>query len=411
MKELIFTGLDVGSSMIHVVVGQLDAEGKMQIIGGASHPSDGINKGSVVSVEDAVASISKCLEKAERMIGRPIDNAVVGISGINIKTQDGRGVIAVTKADGEISEDEVERVLDAARTVVTPINYEILHNIPIRYNVDDQKGIKDPVGMSGNRLEVESLIIESLTVHNKNLTKAIFRAGLDITDLVYNGLAIAGSVLDKRQKELGVAVVDLGASTTTITVYEEGTLILTKVLPIGAGHITNDIAVCLRVQVDLAEKIKLFYGTALPAEVDKKEEINLAEIDERETDSIMKKELANVIEARVEEIFKLIDQELQIIGRSGKLPAGIVLTGGGAKLNGIIEVAKKQFRLPVSIGTPQRVSRVIDKVDDPSFVTATGLVLWGNDHENYSGPGIFGKLSGFSGGATRKIKKWFKSLT
>lgn len=410
MKEQIFTGLDIGSSMIHIAVGQINAEGEMQIIGGASHPSDGINKGSVVSVEDAIASISKCLEKAERMIGQPINDGIVGVAGINTKTQSSRGVVAITRSKGDISVDDVDRALDAAQTAITPINYEILHNIPICYNVDGQS-IKDPVGMSGTRLEVESLIIESLVAQTTNLTKAVFRTGVNVSgQLIYSGLAATEAALDKRQKELGVAVVDIGATTTILTVYEEGNIILTKVLPIGAGYITNDIAVCLRVQVDLAEKIKLFYGTALPAEVDKKDEINLSEIDENETESIMKKELASIIEARVEEIFNLVDSELQIISRSGKLPAGIVLVGGGAKLKGIVEVAKRQFRLPVIIGRPNNVSVAIDKINDPSFVTAVGLVLCGS-HNKQSGQGVFRSVSGAIGQTTQKIKNLFKSLT
>lgn len=408
MKKKIITGLDIGSTTIRLVAGQLNSEGRLHIIGGAEHPAEGISKGTIISVEDAVASISKCLDKAERMIGFPIEHAFVGISGTHIISQESKGIIAVSRADGEIRESDVQRAIEAAQTVATPLNYEILHVIPKSFIVDDQIGIKDPIGMTGVRLEVEAKIIEGLSVQIRNLNKCVLRAGLDIDELVFSILASSDLVANKRQKDLGVAVVNIGGNTTSVAVFEEGDLLLSKVLPIGSAHITNDIAIGLRVSIDLAEKIKLTYGSALPKEVSKKEMIDLSELDESENESVPKKNIAEFIEARTEEIFRMVDKELKEIGKSGKLPAGVILTGGGAKLNGLVEVAKKEFRLPVSLGYPQNIVAVIDKISDSGFTSALGLVLWGSQRE--SGQDKFLSSLFHLPTLIRKLKDWIKSL-
>lgn len=410
-RETVITGLDLGSTNIRVAVGSPTEDGQLQILGAAEHPGDGISKGTVTSIEEAVSSISGCLEKAERMTGIPVERAFVGINGTHIASQESHGVVAVAKADGEIREEDVERVLEAAQAVSTPPNYEILHVVPRSFTVDNQKGIRDPIGMTGIRIEVDAQIIQGLTAQIKNLTKCIYRTGVDIDDLVLGPLAAAEAVLTKRQKELGVALVNFGAATTGLVVFEEGDVVHTAVLPVGAGHVTNDIAIGLRTSIDLAERIKMEYGTCLPDEVNKREEINLEEFQRGESGIVSRKHVAEIIQARVEEIFKMLDRELQKIDRSGLLPAGVVLTGGGAKLTGIVDVAKQEFRLPASIGTPHGLLTAVDKVNEPEFTTAVGLVAWGASLvEKEGGRGSIASRFSSVAEVSGKMKKWFKSL-
>ena len=411
-KDDVITGLDIGSTTIRVAVGQINPhDNDLHIIGAAEHPAEGINKGVVTSIEDAVSSISGAFDKVERMTGIPTERAFVSVNGGHIISQDSHGVVAVSKADGEVREEDVTRVIEAAQTVATPPNYEILHVIPRQFTVDNQSGIKDPVGMTGIKLEVDAQIILGLVSQVKNLTKCVYRTGTDIQDLVLGVLAASEAVLTKRQKELGVALVNLGGLTTSVMVFEEGDVIHTKILPVGAGHITNDIAIGLRTSVDVAEVIKTEYGTSDSSDVNKHEEIDLKDIDPNENGRVSRKEVAEIIEARLEEIFSMVNKELKNIDRHGMLPAGVVLTGGGAKLNGIIDTAKKQFYLPATVGMPRSFKTAIDKIQDPVFATALGLVMWGES--------LTGNSSGFGSGlprfsavsdATSKMQKWFKSL-
>ncbi|MBI4653088.1 cell division protein FtsA [Candidatus Kuenenbacteria bacterium] len=410
MQREIITGIDVGSSNIRAVIGQFDVNGQIQIIGAAESLSNGINRGVITSIDDAVSSVTSVLEKVERITGLPVERVFVGISGSHIISQPSHGVIAVAKANGEIQEDDVERVIHAAQTVVTPPNYEILHIIPQTFTIDRQTGIKDPIGMTGIRLEVEAQIIEGLSSSIKNLTKCIYRAGVEIDDLVFSILATSEAVLNKRQKELGVAIINLGGATTSFIIFEEGDLITCGVLPIGSNHITVDIAIGLRISIDIAEKIKLAYGSALPHQFKKEEKINLSEFNENEKETVSKKYIADIIEARVEEIFKMINAEFKKVNRDGKLPSGVVLTGGGAKLPGIIELAKKEFRLPASIEFSQEnFFTAVDKINEPEFSTALGLVLWGiqaqQKHSKFSFLNFLNPKQIFS-----KITKWIKSF-
>ena len=366
----------------------------------------------MTSVEDAVSSISGALERVERMVGRPIEHAWIGISGSHIIAQESRGVVAVSKTDGEIRAEDVERVIEAARAVATPPNYEILHVIPKSFTVDSQTGIKDPIGMTGIRLEVETQIVQGLTSQIKNLTKCIYRTGIDIDDLVLAILASAESVLSPRQKELGAVVINIGGATTSLAVFEDNDVLHTAVLPMGSGYITNDIALGLRISIDTAEKIKVREGSALPSEFKKQDDIPYAEIDGTEDGTFSKKAVAEIIEARVEEIMEAVDRELKKIGKSGMLPAGAVITGGGASLDGLVEIAKRVLRLPASLGYPQELISNIDKVSEASFATAVGLVLWGAQLE-VRRPRL-GRFNLPQLGANTKtveqLRGWFKSL-
>jgi len=411
-EQEIIAGLDIGSTAIRMAVGQyVGNQEKIHIIGSAEVGAEGISKGVISSIEDAVSSISACLEKAERMVGLPIESAWVGISGSHIISQESRGVVAVARSDGEISEDDIERAIEAARTVATPQNYEILHVIPKSFTVDGQAGIKDPLGMTGVRLEVDTQIIQGLTSQIKNLTKAVYRPGINIEDLVLSILATAEAVLTNRQKELGVAIVNIGGATTSLAVFEEGDILHTAVLPIGSDHITSDVAIGLRIPIDTAEKIKLEYGTATSEGVGKRDEIDIGILEGKESNFVSKKYIAEITEARVEEIFEKIDGELKKIDRSGKLPAGVVLTGGGSKLFGMEEAAKLRLRLPAALGQPLNITSAIDKVNDPAFSTALGLVVWGSQMRGRNQGGGLGKwfnlVPGFKGLAG-KFKKIFK---
>lgn len=417
MPEEIFTGLDVGTYAIRVAVGKLvpSPEGGEQIhmIGAVEVPSSGISKGTITNLEDAVSSISRALEQAERITGVPLNKAWVGINGAHIISQESRGVIGVGRSDGEIRDEDVERAIEAARTVATPTNYEIIHVIPKSFTVDGQRGVKDPVGMNGIRLEVDAIIIQGLGSQIKNLTKAIYRTGMDIEDLVFGVLATAEAVVSDRQKELGVCVVNIGAATTNVVVYEEGDVLHTAVLPIGSDHITSDIAIGLRTSIEVAEQVKLHYSTSIPSEVDKKEEINLGELGAPEDEIVGRRFVADITEARVQEIFEHVDRELKKIDRSGMLPAGVILTGGGSKLSGMMEAAKSYLRLPVSLGTPIGVTSVIDRVNDPSMSTSIGLVLWGRHIRGVGGNSGFGNMFSKFGNVenlTSGIKKIFQSL-
>ncbi len=410
-KDEIIVGLDVGSSVVRVIIGQVSPdEEKPHIIGVGMAPAAGIRRGVVVDVEEAVGSISTALEKAERITGIPIESAYISIGGAHIESQLSRGVIAVSRADGEIGEDDVTRVIEAAQAITLPTNHEILHVVPKNFVVDDQEGIKDPVGMSGVRLEVEAHIVQGASSFIKNLTKCIYRAGVDIDDLVLAPLAAAEAVLTRRQKELGVVLVDIGAGTTGLTVYEEGDLLHTKVLPVGSEHITNDLAIGLRTSVDVAEKVKLEYGTASPSAITDSEQVDLSKIDQNEEQVINRREIAEVIEARLAEIFSLVDKELKKVGKSGQLPSGAVLTGGGAKIPEIVDLAKEELRLPAQIGMPEEVPVAVDKIDDPAFATAVGLVLWGMGAENKSASFALGGIQNSVGDTVGKMKKWFKTF-
>ncbi len=411
-KEKIFVGLDIGSTTIRVIVGKQESElGTPSIIGVGEAPSSGIRRGVIVDIDEAVSSISEALEKAERMTGLTIDHAVVSVGGAQISSQESHGVIAVARADGEITENDVVRVVDASQAISIPANREILHVIPKNFTVDGQTGIKDPVGMSGIRLEVDTQIIQASVPFIKNLTKCILQAGLEIDDLVLAPLAAAQACLTKKQKELGVVLIDLGGGTTGIVVFEEGDLVTSTILPVGSMHVTNDLAIGLRTSVDTAEKVKLQYGQAEAREVKKDIDVDLSKIDKQEEGRVGSKHIAEIIEARCEEILDLVNKELKRIGKDGQLPAGAILTGGGAKLPGIVELAKKHLRLPVSIGQPGQVTTVIDRVDDPSFATAVGLVSWANEFLLGSTRTVnkFARKV-LENDTVNKMRKWFKSF-
>lgn len=412
----LIVGLDIGSAMIRMAVGQMVPSGErgemeLHIVGATEVPAEGVRKGIVVNIEDTVSSISACLEKLERSIGVPVDNVWLGIPGISALAQVSKGVVAVSKADNEITRADIERGIDSVRTITAPLNYSILHILPQLFSVDGQSGIKDPIGMTGVRLELDALVILALTSQVGNFTRSVHRAGLEINNVVLSPLAVAGAVLPSRQKELGAAVLNLGGSSSSLSVYEEGNLLHTVVFPIGSENITSDIAIVLRTSIDIAERVKVEAGHCFAETVSKKEDLDLYDFGASAHEIIKRFFLAQIIEARVEDILQKIDQELKKIQRSGLLPGGVIVTGGGAKLPGILEMIKKTLRLPVVLGLPINIMSATDKINDLGFSTAIGLVKWGsyNVTQHFSSRSSF-NLSAVAGNIFGKLKKGFETL-
>lgn len=407
-KQSVVLGLDISTSKVAACAGAYQ-EGTIDIIGVAKVPNNGFRKGMVADIEEVVSAISACLEETERMAGVPLNSAYLGIGGTHITSTTSKGVIAVSRADGEISTSDVERVVEAARAVAMPPNREILHVVPKSFTIDGEEGIKEPVGMTGIRLEVETQVIGGSTSAIKNLTKCATQAGLQINDLIFSPLATAKALLSKKQKEIGVMLVDFGAATTDIAVFEEGDILHCKVLPIGSMHITNDIAIGLRTSLEVAEKIKLKYATAIIDKVRDSEKIDLSNFDPGEEEKVSKKYVAEIIDARLTELFSMIKDELKKIGKDGMLPAGIVFTGGGAKLEGLIDYTKEYLRLPAQIGYPMlEISGMVDKLDDPVYTTSVGLMLYALESGNMNEESKWnlGKLSGVAD----KAKSIFKQF-
>lgn len=413
-KENIVVGIDIGTSNVRTVIAQSFSDVEIpRIIGVGMVPSSGIRRGSISDIEEVVKNINESVEEAERMAGITVKNANVNIGGTDIDFQVSKGVVAVGRADGEVTEDDLERVIVEAQNVALPLNKEIIYVIPQNYRLDDHENIKDPLGMKGVRLEMNSLLIECSSIQVRNLTKCIHQSGIDINDVILEPLAASTAVLSKKQKELGVILINIGGGTTSIAVFEDGDLIHTAVLPVGAGHITNDIAIGLRTSIEVAEKVKLEFGNAIPEEISKKEEIDLSEVDSRETGFVSRHHIAEIIEARLEEIFGMIDKELKKIDKSGLLPAGAVITGGGAKLPQIVDLAKNSLGLPAQIGFPINLGGMMNKVDDPSFSTVIGLLVWSETQGMNSQKGTRGVLGGISNtteDTVKKIKKWMEKF-
>jgi cell division protein FtsA len=378
-------GIDVGTTKVVTLVGEVGADDHVNILGVGLTPSKGIRKGIVVNVEEAVTSIVASVEKAERLSGYRIGSSFVGLAGGHIQSLNSRGVVAVPRADREITPADLARALDAARAIAIPTQREIIHVIPRSYIVDGQEGIRDPVGLSGFRLEVETHIVTGAVTAIQNLIKCIQRAGVEIDDLVLQPLASSEAVLTDAEKEMGVILVDCGGGTTDVAIFVDGSIWHSVVLPVGGNHISNDIAIVLRTPFDVAEYLKIKHGQARPRPEAAEEGEKGEQDDQIETESFtgMKRRtvsrtlLHQVIEARVEEIFQMLRAEVRRVGYEGLLPAGVVLTGGTALLPGIEEVARSVLNLPVRIGVPTRLGGLADTIDSPAYATSVGLVRWG----------------------------------
>jgi cell division protein FtsA len=407
-KPRIVASLDIGNSKIRTIIGVKDEDAPLiNVIGVGVAPSTGLRKGAVIDVEETINSITASLEDAERMAGEPVNRVFLGIGGNHIDSINSKGVIAISQGENEISEDDVDRVLEAAQAVTMPSNRRVLRIIPKNFTVDEQKGIKYPVGMTGIRMEVETHIITGFEPVVKNLEKCVLQSGVDIDDIIPTCLAPAEAVLSKRQKELGVAVVDIGCGGTSVTVFEDGAMLYTSMIPVGGENVTNDIAIGLRTSIDTAEKIKIEYGSVIPEDVNDRETIDLSLMSKIDTHVISKKYMVEIIQARYHEIFLMVKDELAKIHRDGMLPAGAILTGAGAKIPGVIDLARETLNLPAQIGFPQNYDGVVDKIDDPAYATAIGLLIWGSRFESRHHMGLKGinLKKGFS-----NAKSWLKNL-
>ncbi|PIR42062.1 MAG: cell division protein FtsA [Candidatus Yanofskybacteria bacterium CG10_big_fil_rev_8_21_14_0_10_37_15] len=405
-RPYLISGIDIGNSQVKVVISKINRDDlAMEIIGMGSAPSNGLRKGMVVDMEETIDNIRTAVQRAEAMAGASVKRAYLAVNGLHIKNQISKGVIAVSRADNEISQNDIDRVIQAASVVSLPVNREIIHVIARNFIVDGVENVKNPLGMKGVRLEAEVFIIEGLSPYLRNIAKCVNENNIEVAGLVFAPLAASLSVLDKNQKEYGVLSLDFGGGTSTLTVFEEADLIHSMVLPVGSKHITADLAVALRTSMDIAERIKIEHGTTSEnLDLRKRENLDLSELVGEQNFLWPKKQLANVIDARAHELLDLVSAELKKISK-GMLPAGVVLSGGGANLPGIVSLVKDKLRLPVRLAS---FRGSLDNQNDPSFSVAAGLVLWGMEEEIGS---VRGKSISVSNNEfLRKIGKWFKNF-
>jgi len=383
--ENIIAGLDIGTTKICCIIGEARDEKEVDIIGIGTHPSRGLRKGVVVNIESTVESIKGAVEEAELMAGCEIDSVYVGIAGGHIKGFNSHGVIAVKNK--EVSQFDIDRVLEAAQAVAIPPDREVIHIIPQEYILDEQEGIREPLGMSGVRLEAKVHIVTGAVTSAQNIVRSVNKAGLEVKDIVLEPLASSDAVLDRDEKELGVAMVDIGGGTSDLAIFFEESIKHTSVLAIGGNHITNDIAIGLRTPQAEAEKIKKTYGCAMTALVRKDDTIEVPSTGGRESRILSRQILSEIIEPRVEEMFHLIKREVEISGFSDLIASGVVLTGGAASMEGITDLAEKIFKLPVRRGFPKGIGGLVDVVSSPMYATSVGLILFGlKNHQHGKKP-------------------------
>ncbi len=397
-------GLDIGTKKVAVIIGEITAERKVEIIGIGTAESRGLRKGVVVNLEATTAAIKKAQEEAELMAGVEIESAYVGISGAHIKSFNSRGVIAVSGKNREITREDIRRVIDQSKAVSIPPDREIIHVIPQEFIVDEQDGIKAPLGMSGIKLEVNVHIVTSAITSVQNLRTCVERAEIEIEQVVLNQIATSASVLTHDEKELGVGLVDIGAGTTEVAIFERGSLWYTSIIPIGGDNFTNDIAVGLRTPIPEAEKIKKKFGCVSAPNLDAQETIEVPSVGRGRKPRVLSRQiLADIIQPRAEEIFRLVDGDIKRMGYEKSLNSGVVLTGGTALLEGLEEVAEEIFDLPVRRGEPTGVGGLVDRVSTPDFATSVGLILYGFDRWQEQGMAPDKKK-----GLWARVHDWFK---
>ena len=399
-KANIIVGLDIGTTKTCAVVGELTDQG-IDIIGIGSSPSEGLRRGVVVNIDSTVEAIKKAVEEAEKISGNQIRSVYVGIAGGHIKGQNSLGIIAVKGR--EVDEEDVQRAVEASKAIAIPLDREILHTLPQSYIVDDQDGIRDPIGMSGVRLEAKVHIVTGASASIQNIAKSVSRVGLDIEEIVLEQLASSEAVLSSDEKDLGVAMLDIGGGTTDIAVFSEGSIKHTAVLPVGGNYVTSDIATGLRTPAGEAEKLKIKYGCAYSPLIPKDEAIEVPSVGGREPREVSRQILGRIIEPRMEEILSLAQKEIVRSGYEELMAAGVVLTGGTSIMEGAPELAEQVFNLPVRRGQPTGIGGLTDIVNSPMYATGVGLVLYGSKHiaRDYKRDG--GSLGKWFQG----IKKWF----
>ncbi|MAZ44605.1 MAG: cell division protein FtsA [Legionellales bacterium] len=404
-KNLI-VGLDIGTSKVVAIVGEVTYDGTIDVIGIGSHPSRGLKKGVVVNIESTVQSIQRAIEEAELMAGCEIHSVYAGIAGSHIHSMNSHGIVAIR--DSEVTQTDIDRVIDAAKAVAIPADQKILHILPQEFIIDKQFGIREPIGMSGVRLEAKVHMVTGAVSAAQNIVKCVRRCGLEVDDIILEQLASSYSVLTDDEKELGVCLVDIGGGTTDIAVFIEGSIRHTATIPIAGDQVTNDIAVALRTPMQSAESLKIKHACALTEMVDVDDLIEVPSVADRAPRRLSRVTLAEVVEPRYEELFVLIQAELRRQGLEEMLGSGIVLTGGSSKMEGVVDLAEGVFQLPVRLGVPRFVTGLVDVVANPIYATAVGLLMYGHraqrDQQHVDG---LVSASPFAG-AWRKMRRWLQ---
>jgi cell division protein FtsA len=403
-KNLI-VGLDIGTSKVVAIVGEINDDGDIEVVGIGSHPSRGLKKGVVVNIESTVHSIQRAVEEAELMAGCDIHSVYTGIAGSHVRSLNSHGIVGIR--DSEVSAGDVDRVIDAARAVAIPADQKILHILPQEYVIDGQEGIREPVGMSGVRLEAKVHMVTGAESAAQNIVKCVQRCGLEVDDIVLEQLASSYSVLTEDEKELGSCIVDIGGGTTDIAVFLHGAIQHTAVIPIAGDQVTNDIAVSMRTPTQYAEEIKIKYACALSQLANPDETIEVPSVGERPPRRLARQTLAEIVEPRYEELFGLIRDELRRSGFEELIAAGIVITGGSAKMEGAVELAEEVFHMPVRLGSPQYVGGLKEVIRNPIHATGVGLLLYG--YENLMRRGRRATpVSGSVSDVWNRMKAWFQ---
>ena len=395
-------GLDIGTNKVAAIVAEVTADRELEIIGIGSHQSRGLKKGVVVNIESTVQSIQRAVEEAELMAGCQIDSVYAGIAGSHIRSINSHGIVAIR--DREVLQQDVDRVIDAAKAMAIPADQKILHIIPQEFVIDSQEGVKEPLGMSGVRLEAKVHLVTCAVNAAQNIEKCIERCGLRVNDIILEQLASSYSVLTDDERDLGVCLVDIGGGTTDIAVFTDGAIRHTVVIPIAGDQVTNDIAMALRTPTQNAEEIKIKYACALTQLARPDETIKVPGVGDKPARELSRQALAEVVEPRYDELFTLIQAELRRSGFEDLIAAGIVLTGGASKMEGVIELAEEIFHMPVSLGSPRNVAGLKDIVKNPVYATGVGLLQYGMQQEEEQpkrGSGLR------PGGAFGRLKKWF----
>lgn len=407
-RQQIICGIDVGNSAVKTVIAELNRETlRPQIIGVGSSPSNGLRRGVIFDMEETINNIRDSVNQAESMAGQRVKHTYVSLNGLHIRTQLSQGVIVVSRADNEITQNDIDRVIDAASTISLPPNREIIHAIPKTFLIDGQERVKNPLGMKGVRLEAEVLLIDGLSPYIRNLAKCISANDIEVIEFVFAPLALSKSILDKFQREHGVLSIDFGGGVSSLALFHEGDLVHTAILPVGSRHITNDIAVAFRTSMDKAEEIKCKHGFTGP-ENNKRDSVDLSDFLGEKEFVVPKKQIAKIIDYRIYELFDLISNEMKKLPRNYLLPAGVVLAGGGSNLEGFPAFVKNKLKLSVNVGGDYFLDGVSDRVSDPAFAVAVGLVAWGSEIEF---PTNKSALTGhFPSANFKKAAKWFKNF-
>ncbi len=401
-KDLM-VGIDIGTSKVVTIVGEVMSDGKLNIIGLGSHPSQGLKRGVVVNIESTVQSIQRAVEEAELMAGCQIYSAYTGIAGSHIRSINSHGIVAIR--DQEVTQMDVDRVIDAAKAVAIPADQKILHILPQEFIIDNQDSIREPIGMSGVRLEAKVHIVTGAVNAAQNIVKCLKRCGLTVSDIVLEQFASSQSILSDDEKELGVCLIDIGGGTTDIAVFTEGFIRHTAAIPLAGDQVTNDLAIALRTPVRNAEEIKIKYACACQDFADEDTMIDIPAMGDRPGRQVTKRFIAEVVEARYEELFTLAAAELRRSGFADSVVAGIVLTGGASKVEGAAELAERIFKMPVRVGAPHQVTGLMNVVNNPIYATGVGLLMYGmrsarNQREGLSQPSIKTLWS--------RMKDWFQ---